>query len=132
MDKSSRNSLATLLYDCIREVHSYTGSGILSEVFKNCLAHELRLRGVRFRINTPVSVNYKGIRIEEKLFADFVVEEEIALEIVTGKRFIEVHQSKLQTVMFFTGLSMGILVDPSEARIIDGFKKFINPKKLST
>jgi GxxExxY protein len=131
MDKSRRNSLATQIFDCVREVHSWTGPGILAEVFKNCLAHEIRLRGIRFRMNAAVPVNYKGIKIDEKLFADFIIEEEIAIEVITGKRFTEVHQSKLNTILFFSGLSLGILIDPTETRIIDGFKKIPNPKKLS-
>lgn len=131
MDRSNRNSLATRIYDSAREVHAYTGPGIMAEVFKSCLAHELRLRGIRFRTNPSIAVNYKGIRIEERLYADFIVEESIILEIVTGKRFTELHQSKLNTIMFFSQLELGILIDPSSERMLDGFKRISNPKKLS-
>jgi GxxExxY protein len=131
MDKSRRNSLATLIYDCAREVHAHTGPGILPEIFKSCLAHELRLRGMRFRMNAPIAVQYKGIRIEEKLFADFIIEEEIAVELITSIRKTEEHQKKLNTVVSFSGCSMGVLLNPSEERLIDGFKKITNLKRIT-
>jgi len=123
--------LATLIYDCAREVHAYTGPGILPEIFKSCLAHEFRLRGIRFRMNAPVAVHYKGIRIEEKLFADFIIEEEIAIELISSVRKAEEHLKKLNTVVSFSGCSMGVLLNPAEERLIDGFKKITNLKRIT-
>lgn len=84
-----------------------------------------------YRMNYPMAIQYKGIRLEEKTIADFIVEEEIVLEIVSGKRFYDIHLMKLHTLLFVSGLSMGILINPNEIQIIDGFKKIINPKKLT-
>lgn len=130
MDKSRRNSLATLVYDCAREVHAITGPGIIPEVFRSCLAHEFRLRGIRFRVQTPVGIHYKGIRIDEKLLCDFIVEEEIAVEIVPNNDKEGRAVQKLNTILTFSGCSLGILLNPSEERLIDGFKKVNNLKKI--
>ncbi len=132
MEKSRRNSLATLIYDCAREVHASVGPGILPVIFRSCLAHELRLRGLRFRINPSVPVIYKGIRIEEKLFADLIVEEEIAVEIIEDSHQTDSSLKKLNTVLSFSGCSLGILIDPSSEKMIDGYKKITNVKKITS
>lgn len=131
MDKGSRGMLAMQIYDAAREVHQTIGPGMLEGVFKSCLIHELRLRGLRFRPNAPIEVFYKGMRIDEKLSADLVVEENVVVEIVKSSQNMEHHITRLNTILSFTGMPLGILIDPAAERFVDGFKKVINPKKLS-
>ncbi|MCE1201396.1 MAG: GxxExxY protein [Bacteroidia bacterium] len=131
MDKGSRGMLAMQIYDAAREVHQNIGPGMLDGVFKSCLIHELRLRGLRFRPNATIEVLFKGIRVDERLTADLIVEENIVVEIVKSAQNIDYHITKLNTILSFTGLPLGILLDPAAERIVDGFKKIINPKKLS-
>lgn len=129
MEKSRRNSLATLIYDCAREVHEHTGPGILPGIFRSCLAHEMRLRGLRFRMNAAITVVYKGIRIEEKLFADFIVEEEIAVNIFDNPLDKDFQLKRMQSILAFSGCGGGVWLDTSNQRLVDGFKKIINLKK---
>ncbi len=123
--------LAMQIYDAAREVHQNMGPGVLDGVFKACLIHELRLRGLRFRPNATVEVVYKGIRIDERIIADLVIEDDIVVEIVKSNHNIDYHITKLNTILSLTGMQLGILLDPAAERIVDGFKKIINPKKLS-
>lgn len=123
--------MAILIYDCAREVHAVVGAGILPELFQSCLAHEFRLRGLRFRMNAPQQVVYKGIRLEDKLIADFIIEEEIALEIIAKSADYQQHLRKINSILSFSSCSLGILIDPSQERLIDGFKKITNLKKIS-
>lgn len=123
--------LAMQIYDAAREVHQTIGPGMLDGLFKACLVHELRLRGLRFRPNAAIEVLYKGIRIDERLVADLVVEENIVVEIVKTTQNTDYHITRLHTILSFTGIPLGILIDPAAERIVDGFKKVINPKKLT-
>lgn len=123
--------LAIQIYDAAREVHQSIGPGMLDTVFKACLIHELRLRGLRFRPNAAIELYYKGIRVDEPLTADLVVEENIVVEIVKSPQNIGYHTTRLNTLLSFSGLPLGILLDPSAERIVEGFKKVLNPKKLS-
>ncbi|MBW7847601.1 MAG: GxxExxY protein [Bacteroidales bacterium] len=123
MEKARRSSLATVIYDCAQEVHRTLGSGILPSIFKTCLAHEMRLRGIRFRSNMPVSVYYKGIKLPEQLTAGFIIEEDIVVEILENPGDIIYAQKKIQSLLLFTGCSLGIIIDPSADQMIDGWKK---------
>lgn len=122
--------MAILIFDCAREVHSVVGAGIMSDLFKSCLAHEFRLRGLRFRLNVPIQVVYKGIRVEDRLIADFIIEEEIALEVIIDQASALRQTKKLNSILSFSNCSMGVLVDPAQERLIDGFRKITNLKKI--
>ena len=38
------------------EVHRDVGPGLLESTYEQCLAHELKLRGVSFKIQVPIPV----------------------------------------------------------------------------
>jgi GxxExxY protein len=129
MDKIKRSNLVTQIYDAAREVHEFTGPGVLSSVYKNCLLHELRLRTIRFRNNPSFGIMYKGLKIEDQVCVDLSIEEEVLIEIVTLPNNLTNHQIRMQTALTFSGYPMGIILDIHQSRLIDGFKKIINPKR---
>ena len=131
MDKQSRNSLAVQLYDCCREVHEYYDRKVVSSVFIAALAHEMRLRGLRFRTKTIIDIQYKGIHTGQKISVDYIVEDEIVLEICTEMNPLSWHENRLSTILTSTVYSLGILIDPRQQKIIEGFKKIMNSKILS-
>lgn len=122
MERSRRNSLATQIYDAAKEVHSLTGAGVSSLVFRACMAHELRLRGLRFRAMPKIPVIYKGLKIDVDVFADFLIEEEILVMIEQGDQ-PDHTMANLHTALRFSGLQLGVLLDISHEKLIDGFKK---------
>lgn len=129
MDKIKRSNLVTQIYDAAREVHEFTGSGVLSSVYKNCLMHELRLRTIRFRSNPSFGIMYKGLKIEDQVSVDLSIEEEVLIEIVALPNNLTNHQIRMQTALTFSGYPLGIILDIHQPRLIDGFKKIINPKR---
>ena len=46
------------------EVHRVLGPGLLESAYQQCLAHELALRGLEFRLQVPVPVLYKGVKLD--------------------------------------------------------------------
>ncbi len=122
MERSRRNSLATQIYDAAKEVHSITGAGVTAVVFRACMAHELRLRGLRFRILPKIPVIYKGLKVDVDVFADFLIEEEILVMIEQGDQ-PDRTLANLHTALRFSGLELGVLLDISNEKMIDGFKK---------
>jgi len=47
-------------YDSAMTVHSALGPGLLESAYQNCLAQELRLRGLFVETQVEVPVTYKG------------------------------------------------------------------------
>src|SRR6266436_9998498 len=46
------------------EVHRELGPGLLESAYRQCLCHELTLRGMPFVCERPLPVVYKGLRLD--------------------------------------------------------------------
>lgn len=65
---------------CI-EVHNNLGAGFLEIVYKDALEYEFRKAGIAYEREKQYEVNYKGIILPHKFYADFVIYDKIILEV---------------------------------------------------
>ncbi len=63
------------------EVHNNLGAGFLEIVYKDALEWEFKKAGIPYEREKKYEVNYKGIILPHKFYADFVVYDKIILEI---------------------------------------------------
>jgi GxxExxY protein len=63
------------------EVHNNLGSGFLEIVYKDALEYELKKSNIPYEREKKYEVNYKGIILPHKFYADFVVMDKIILEV---------------------------------------------------
>ncbi|MFA6924073.1 MAG: GxxExxY protein [Bacteroidales bacterium] len=63
------------------EVHNNLGAGFLEIVYKDALEYEFKKAGIVYEREKMYEVNYKGIILPHKFYADFVVNANIILEV---------------------------------------------------
>ncbi len=63
------------------EVHNNLGPGFLKIVYKDALEYEFEQAKIPFVREKEYVVNYKGIILAHKFYADFVVYDKIILEV---------------------------------------------------
>ncbi len=63
------------------EVHNTLGAGFLEIVYKDALELEFQKANIPYEREKMYDVNYKGIILPHKFFADFVVFDRIILEV---------------------------------------------------
>jgi GxxExxY protein len=56
------DELSNRVIGCALEVHRTLGPGLLESTYEQCLAHELNLNGIAFRLQWPLPVTYKEVR----------------------------------------------------------------------
>ena len=94
------------------EVHNNLGAGFLEIVYKDALEYELRKADIPFEREKEYIVNYKGIVLSHKFYADFVVFDKIILEvkavstieeefIAQAINYLSVSQNKLTLIVNF-------------------------------
>jgi len=66
---------------CAIEVHRVLRPGLLESTYQQCLAHELHLNGILFKLEHPMLVNYKGVRLDCKYRIDVLVNNRLILEL---------------------------------------------------
>lgn len=69
------------------EVHNNLGAGFSEIVYKDALELEFKNANIEYSREKEYKVNYKGIILPHKFYADFIVFDKIILE-VKGKRKI--------------------------------------------
>lgn len=63
------------------EVHNNLGAGFMEIVYKDALEYEFRKAGICYEREKQYEVNYKGVILPHKFYADFVINDKIILEI---------------------------------------------------
>ena len=71
------------------------GPGLLESAYEQCMAHELTIQGVDFRLQVPTPVEYKGLRLDCAFRADVVVQDGIIVELKSVDTLTALHEAQL-------------------------------------
>ena len=58
------DELSNQVIGCALEVHRNLGPGLLESTYEQCLAYEMKLAGMAFKLQYPLPVKYKGIKLD--------------------------------------------------------------------
>jgi len=117
--------IATEIVDAAFSVHSALGPGLLESVYEECLAFELSERDLSFERQLVLPINYKDHKIDTGLRLDFLVEDQIVLEIKAVEALVSVHTSQLLTYMKLGGCRLGFLMNFNVALIKNGIHRYV-------
>lgn len=73
------------------EVHRTLGGGLLEIVYKDALEYEFRQNEIPFEREKEYCIEYKDIVLPHKFYADFVVYDDIILEIKACGAVVDAH-----------------------------------------
>ena len=114
------------------EVHKTIGPGLLESAYEECLAHEMRIRGLNFERQVPLSVGYKGVTLDCGYRLDFLVEKAVVLELKALDALQPIHEAQLLTYLRLGGWTVGLLINFNVPVLSDGIKRVVlNYKDVS-
>ena len=119
-----RDPLTERVIGCAIEVHRALGPGLLESAYEQCLAHELTLNAIPFRLQVPVPVEYKGVHLECGYRIDILIDEQLILELKSVERLLGLHEAQLLTYMKLAGMRTGLLINFNSRRLVDGVRRF--------
>ena len=109
------------------EVHKAIGPGLLESVYHKCMIHELNMRGISFKTELVVPINYKGLQLDTELRCDLFIENTIAVELKAVEKILPIHEAQLLTYMNLLEVPFGILYNFNTTNIFhDGQKTYVN------
>ena len=59
----TERELTEKVIGCAIEVHRILGPGLSESTYQQCLAHELMLNAIPFRLEASLPVDYKGVKL---------------------------------------------------------------------
>jgi len=119
------DGLSNRVIGCAIEVHRGLGPGLLDSAYGQCLAHELKLNGIAFRLQHPQPVEYKGLRLNCGYRIDFLVEDTIILELKSVEEIKGIHEAQLLTYMKLASVKTGLLINFNVTRLKNGIRRFV-------
>jgi GxxExxY protein len=120
------NDIAAVIVDAAYHVHLALGPGLMETVYEVALEHDLTKRGFDVERQTPVHVEYDGIKFEEGFRADLIVNKCVMIELKSVESLAPVHKKQLLTYLRLTGLKLGLLINFGAALIKDGIVRAVN------
>jgi GxxExxY protein len=109
---------------CAIDVHRFLGPGLLESTYQQCFAHELRLNGLDFKLEHPLPVDYKDIRLDCGYRVDILVENRLIIEIKVVEKIKNIHKAQLLTYMKLSGINTGLLINFNVEMLKNGIQRF--------
>ncbi len=98
---------------------------ILNRAGEQCLAHELQVSGILFKLQYPLPVEYKGIKLDCGYRIDLLVDGGLIVELKSVDNILPIHQAQLLTYMKLSDISLGLLINFNVKYLKDGIKRMI-------
>ncbi len=119
------DELSYRIIGCALEVHRVLGPGLLESAYERCLAQELSLAGLKFELQRPQPVHYKGAQLDCGYRLDVVVEDEIIIELKAVDEFQPIHEAQLLSYLKLSGKRIGLLINFNVEMLKDGIRRFV-------
>jgi len=117
--------VATKIVDAAYAVHKALGPGLLEKVYEVCFCHELTKRGLSYQRQIDIPIEYDGLKFDEGLRLDVLVEGLIICEIKVVDKVNSVWEAQLLSYLKLTGKRIGFLINFNAALIRNGMKRVI-------
>ncbi len=119
------DDLSNRVIGCAIEVHRTLGPGLLESTYEQCLAHELRSNGIGFKLQHPLPVVYKEVKLECGYRIDILVEDRLILELKSVEQVLPIHEAQILTYMKLASFRTGLLINFNVPLLKDGIKRFV-------
>ena len=106
----------TIIGICM-EVHNNLGAGFSEIVYKDALEYEMKQTGILYEREKEYPVNYKGVKLPHKFYADFVVFDKIILEIKGRSEIADEHIAQAINYLKVSENQLALIVNFGELKL---------------
>lgn len=100
---------------------------MLESVYEKCFVRELALKGLQYKQQLRIPVQYKGIELDAELRLDVLVEDVLCVELKSMDGLLPIHDAVLLTYMRMLEIPKGILINFNCTNIFkEGQKTLVN------
>ena len=119
------DKLSSLVIGCAIEVHKILGPGLLESAYEQCLAYELKRSNISFKLQYPLPIEYKDIKLDCGYRIDLLIDNKIIVELKSVDKILPIHQAQLLTYMKLSGIRIGLLMNFNVIYMKTGIKRMV-------
>jgi len=110
---------------CAIEVHRHLGPGFPESAYEECLCHELNLQGEPFERQSPLPLEYKGIKLDCGYRMDIVVNNRVVMELKCVEKITSIHEAQLLTYLKLSSIKTGLIINFHTGVLKHGIKRLV-------
>jgi len=122
----SEDEIGKAIVNCSLKVHRELGPGLLESTYEACLAYELQQSGLDVRVQKPLPVVYKEVKLDCGYRIDLLIENKVVIEIKSVEALNDVHLAQILTYLKLSGCKLGFLINFNVALIKNGIRRVVN------
>ena len=119
------DDLSNRVIGCAIRVHRELGPGLLESTYEQCVAYELIQSGIPFKIQQPIPVVYKQIKLDCGYRVDLLVDDRLIVELKSVEQLLKIHEAQVLTYMKLANIRIGLLINFNVQMLKKGIKRFI-------
>ena len=117
---------SAVVVDAAFQLHKDLGPGLLESVYEALLASILQERGLHVERQKMIAFEFRGMRFEEGLRVDLLVNDCLVVELKSVEALAPVHPKQLLTYLRLLGLPLGLLINFGAATFKQGIRRIAN------
>ena len=120
------NEISGKIIGAAIEVHRKLGPGLLESAYGECLCRELDLRGIDFKRQVPLPLNYKGVNLDCGYRLDLLVEDKVIVELKSVETLEPIHEAQMLTYLKLRNAWLGLIINFNVIMLKDGVRRLVN------
>ena len=122
----TENEIATLIFQCARNVFDKLGPGLLESTYEDCLCYELDKRNVYYNRQLLLPLVYEEVELENAYRIDILVEGKVVVELKSVENILPVHKAQVLTYLRLLDCRLGMLINFNVTYLGEGVTRIVN------
>jgi iron complex transport system substrate-binding protein len=118
--------LSAVVVSAAYRIHRDLGPGLLESVYESVLHAALRREGLLVTRQAPVTFLYDGIRFDDGLRVDLLVDGVLVVELKSIEELAPVHSKQVLTYLRLLDLSLGLLINFGAPTFKQGCRRIVH------
>ena len=115
-----------LIIEASIAIHEKLGPGLLESVYQAVLPQALARRGLLVEAQRNVPFEFEGMRFQQGLTVDLLVDGQVVVELKSVEKLAPVHFKQVVTYLRLLDLRVGLLVNFGGATLKEGLHRIVN------
>ena len=120
------NDISYQIRGAVFEVYNVLGPGLLENIYEQALLIELNNIGLKVENQVPIEVQYKGVNLGIQYRLDFLINDQVILELKSVDTLLPVHYKQLITYLKIAKKPLGFLINFNTDSIKDNIIRVAN------
>ena len=118
--------MSAVVVDTAFHLHKDLGPGLLESVYEAVLTRMLEQQGLKVERQKVVDFEFHGMRFEEGLRVDLLVNGGLVVELKSVENLTPTHSKQVLTYLRLLNLPLGLLINFGGATFKEGIKRIVN------